>query len=149
MKCGFHGGLVVDYPNSRKAKKFFLCLFTGGTNPNAQLPKGLTGEEGLGYEDAIDGKVSFEKERLRSKGRGKRKGPKETSKEWIMRKKEVGWSRSFADSLSTHHILALSETREGCRAERFQIYWTEAEAQVLSLHLTAPTPRLIICNTSF
>ncbi len=89
MKCGFHGGLVIDYPNSRKAKKFFLCLFTGGTNPNTQLPKGLTGEEGKGYEDAIDGKVSFEKQRLRTKGRDKRKGPKETSKEWILRKKEV------------------------------------------------------------
>lgn len=30
MRSGFQGGLVVDYPNSRKAKKFYLCLFTGG-----------------------------------------------------------------------------------------------------------------------
>jgi len=27
MKCGFTGGLVIDYPNSTKAKKYFLCLF--------------------------------------------------------------------------------------------------------------------------
>jgi len=29
MKCGFSGGMVVDFPNSTKAKKFFLCLFAG------------------------------------------------------------------------------------------------------------------------
>lgn len=38
MKAGFYGGLVVDYPNSAKAKKYFLVLMTGGT---AQLPKAL------------------------------------------------------------------------------------------------------------
>ncbi|KAF8337526.1 williams-Beuren syndrome critical region protein 22 [Cantharellus anzutake] len=91
MKCGFRGGLVVDYPNSKKAKKFFLCLFTGGTNSNAhvELPKGLTGEEGPGYEDATHKEVIFEKQRARTKERGKRKGPKETAKEWILRKKEL------------------------------------------------------------
>ena len=25
-KCGFTGGLVVDYPNSSRAKKYYLCL---------------------------------------------------------------------------------------------------------------------------
>ena len=39
MKAGFSGGLVVDYPNSSKAKKIFLCLMTGGGNQT--LPKGL------------------------------------------------------------------------------------------------------------
>lgn len=38
MKAGFYGGLVVDYPNSTKAKKYFLVLMTGGA---AQLPKAL------------------------------------------------------------------------------------------------------------
>lgn len=38
MKSGFTGGLVVDYPNSTKAKKFFLCLMTGGSQP---LPTAL------------------------------------------------------------------------------------------------------------
>ena len=42
MKAGFSGGLVVDYPNSTKAKKMFLVLMTGGAQP---LPAGL-GEEG-------------------------------------------------------------------------------------------------------
>lgn len=38
MKAGFYGGLVVDYPNSTKAKKYFLVLMTGGV---AQLPQAL------------------------------------------------------------------------------------------------------------
>lgn len=38
MKAGFYGGLVVDFPNSTKAKKYFLVLMTGGV---AQLPTAL------------------------------------------------------------------------------------------------------------
>ncbi|KAJ8984136.1 hypothetical protein NQ317_017786 [Molorchus minor] len=34
MKAGFYGGIVVDYPNSTKAKKFFLVLMTGVTSTN-------------------------------------------------------------------------------------------------------------------
>merc|ERR1711977_726572 len=43
MKAGFTGGLVVDYPNSSKAKKFFLVLMTGGAQP---LPEALGQEPG-------------------------------------------------------------------------------------------------------
>ena len=28
-RCGFTGGLVVDYPHSAKARKHYLCLFAG------------------------------------------------------------------------------------------------------------------------
>lgn len=96
MRAGFQGGLVVDYPNSRKAKKFFLCLFTGGENISKQkveLPKALTGEPV--DEDGDDvGRVKFEKQRARDgNGRGekgkKRRHPKEAAKDWILRKKEV------------------------------------------------------------
>lgn len=38
MKAGFYGGLVVDYPNSARAKKYFLVLMTGGS---PQLPQAL------------------------------------------------------------------------------------------------------------
>lgn len=37
-KAGFYGGVVVDFPNSTKAKKFFLVLMTGGP---AVLPQAL------------------------------------------------------------------------------------------------------------
>lgn len=29
MKNGFTGGLIVDYPNSKKAKKYYLFLMAG------------------------------------------------------------------------------------------------------------------------
>lgn len=38
MRAGFYGGIVIDYPNSTKAKKYFLVLMTGGV---AELPKAL------------------------------------------------------------------------------------------------------------
>ncbi|KAF8317363.1 S-adenosyl-L-methionine-dependent methyltransferase [Clavulina sp. PMI_390] len=94
MKAGFQGGLVVDYPNSRKAKKFFLCLFTGGENPNKriELPQPLTGEPIEEDDDGI-GRAKFEKGRARDNERGargkKRKHPKESAKDWILRKKEL------------------------------------------------------------
>lgn len=37
-KAGFFGGVVVDFPNSTKAKKVFLVLMTGGA---VVLPKAL------------------------------------------------------------------------------------------------------------
>lgn len=45
-KAGFFGGIVVDFPNSTKAKKFFLVLMTGGAMP---LPKAL----GTGDNDTV------------------------------------------------------------------------------------------------
>jgi 18S rRNA (guanine1575-N7)-methyltransferase len=38
LRCGFSGGLVVDYPNSRKARKHYLCLFAG--LDAAKVPEG-------------------------------------------------------------------------------------------------------------
>ncbi|TBU65877.1 S-adenosyl-L-methionine-dependent methyltransferase [Dichomitus squalens] len=83
QKAGFGGGIVVDYPNSKKARKVFLCLFVGGGGGAQQVPKGLEGEE----ED--EGRVQFEKrrERLKAKSGGKRKNIKD--KDWILKKKEL------------------------------------------------------------
>jgi len=79
MKAGFTGGLVVDYPNSTKAKKFFLVLMTGGSQP---MPRAL-GEEG-GQQMAG---ARFETKRERVKQiRGVKKGVK--TKDWILDKKE-------------------------------------------------------------
>ncbi|KAJ7581145.1 S-adenosyl-L-methionine-dependent methyltransferase [Mycena floridula] len=84
QKAGFGGGVVVDYPNSNKARKVFLCLFVGGGGGQQQIPKGLDGEV------VDDGKARFERRRERERGRdrtGKRKSPKD--KEWILKKKEL------------------------------------------------------------
>ncbi|KIK30899.1 hypothetical protein PISMIDRAFT_125279 [Pisolithus microcarpus 441] len=81
QRAGFGGGVVVDYPNSKKAKKVFLCLFVG-SGGGQQLPKGLEGEE--------DDHVRFERRREMEKKRdrsGKRKPLKD--KVWILKKKEL------------------------------------------------------------
>jgi 18S rRNA (guanine1575-N7)-methyltransferase len=85
QKAGFGGGIVVDYPNSKKARKVFLCLFVGGGGGPQQLPKGLEGDEVEGEDQ-----VRFEKrrEKLRARGKnGKRKSIKD--RDWILKKKEV------------------------------------------------------------
>lgn len=59
MKNGFTGGLIVDYPNSKKAKKYFLFLMAGysqeivnDAKATINLPKALgEDEDGSGDED--------------------------------------------------------------------------------------------------
>lgn len=52
MKNGFTGGLIVDFPNSKKAKKYFLFLMAGHSDEiqkDAQeaifLPKARDGQD--------------------------------------------------------------------------------------------------------
>ena len=47
MRAGFTGGLVVDFPNSTKAKKYFLCLCAGNAELNYQTPAA----QGAGVRD--------------------------------------------------------------------------------------------------
>jgi 18S rRNA (guanine1575-N7)-methyltransferase len=56
MKNGFTGGLIVDFPNSKKAKKYYLFLMAGyseeimkDAEKAIMLPKART--EGEGYSD--------------------------------------------------------------------------------------------------
>lgn len=82
QKAGFGGGVVVDYPNSKKARKVFLCLFVGGGGTQQQMPKGIEGED--------DDQVRFERRREKERKRdvsGKRKNMKD--KDWILKKKEL------------------------------------------------------------
>ncbi|KZT28419.1 williams-Beuren syndrome critical region protein 22 [Neolentinus lepideus HHB14362 ss-1] len=92
QKAGFGGGVVVDYPNSKKAKKVFLCLFVG-SGGGQQVPKGLEGEEGEEAED----RAKFERRRQREKRRkdSKKKGIKD--RDWILRKKELYRRRGKED----------------------------------------------------
>uniref|UniRef100_A0A8C3BY34 18S rRNA (guanine-N(7))-methyltransferase n=1 Tax=Cairina moschata TaxID=8855 RepID=A0A8C3BY34_CAIMO len=80
MRAGFTGGMVVDYPNSTKAKKFFLCLFVGASGT---LPKGL-GTECADGEEIQQAKFTSERTRFRNtKGKSVKK-----SRDWILEKKE-------------------------------------------------------------
>ena len=63
LKNGFTGGLIVDFPNSRKAKKFFLFLMAGYSDeiindaekaimlPKARLGEGYSDNEEMDSED--------------------------------------------------------------------------------------------------
>lgn len=79
MKAGFYGGLVVDYPNSAKAKKYFLVLMTGG-EANVELPAAL------GTDAAEQNRIAYNRKREMVKAaRGK---PLKKSRDWILQKKE-------------------------------------------------------------
>lgn len=76
MKAGFYGGVVIDYPNSAKAKKFFLVLMTGGSAP---LP------QALGTDETDNLQIKYAKREATRNIRGK---PLKNSRTWIMEKKE-------------------------------------------------------------
>lgn len=83
-RCGFGGGLVVDYPNSKKARKFYLVLMAGMSETKVEMPKALEDEN------------TVKNESRREKGKERRKkGIK--AKEWILRKKEVYRKRGKED----------------------------------------------------
>ena len=87
LKNGFTGGLIVDFPNSKKAKKYFLFLMAGYSEDimkDAQkaimLPKART--EGDGYSDD---ESSNEDESMEESN--KSESEEEESQEEDMRKK--------------------------------------------------------------
>lgn len=95
-KAGFGGGLVVDYPNSVKAKKIYLVLWVGGemmVGPNGegqgvkqQLPQALDFDEpGVIHHERR--KVHDERQERNKKKKG------ETMKQYILRKKELDRAR--------------------------------------------------------
>ncbi|KAF9984319.1 hypothetical protein BGZ75_004113 [Mortierella antarctica] len=87
VRCGFEGGLVVDYPNSKKAKKFYLCLFAGQevNGVKQQLPAAL-GEDEEG-EPGENGVQYTSKKRTDSRMRSNKRKPTK-DKNWVLKKKE-------------------------------------------------------------
>lgn len=76
MRAGFYGGVVVDFPNSTKAKKYYLVLMTGGAQ---QLPAALGTEED-------SNQIPYSRKRELTKGiRGQNV---KKSRDWILHKKE-------------------------------------------------------------
>jgi 18S rRNA (guanine1575-N7)-methyltransferase len=85
-KVGFTGGLVVDYPNSKSAKKYYLCLFTGGSSGESQkLPEAL--------DDETNGVKNTTQQVRERRGRKPRAPIKD--KNWVIRKKELARKRGF------------------------------------------------------
>ena len=88
QRAGFGGGVVVDYPNSAKRRKMYLCLMVG----QSDVPKGL-GENGMEVEGGEEGeegdRVKNEKRRRRERLKGKKVMKGAVDKEWILKKKEL------------------------------------------------------------
>jgi 18S rRNA (guanine1575-N7)-methyltransferase len=88
LKAGFTGGVLVDYPNSAKAKKYYLVLFAGML---PVMPSALTEEDSASAAGSESGvtSVSFISERERQRKRkSKKKRIPVKSREWILNKKE-------------------------------------------------------------
>lgn len=90
MKAGFTGGVLVDYPNSSKAKKYFLCLFAGyrdSPHQSPQIPAAL-GDANLEH-------VSYS-DQLIQRRQGKTTGGKsKRTKSWIQAKKDLARKRGI------------------------------------------------------
>lgn len=97
MQAGFSGGLVVDYPNSSKRKKYFLCLFAGHGSIDYDLPTGRTDEMAIdGEYDGDDlsvhehetncGTIRNAQKQREHHRKQKKKNVKD--KQWVLRKKE-------------------------------------------------------------
>ena len=96
-KAGFTGGLVVDYPNSKKAKKFYLCLMSGQSNSlNGKPPVALGSEEVSVNADAVAYATNREKSRSQRK-LNRKKGDVQGDKDWILRKKSLYRQRGKED----------------------------------------------------
>ena len=121
--------MVVDYPNSNKARKVFLCLFVGGGGSAQQVPKGLEAEEEDGQSHARF-EASRQRQRKREKN-SKRKGIKD--RDWILRKKEVcAPLERGIQTLININLTAISAPRQRGCSQRLQIHRSQAEGSILS-----------------
>lgn len=94
MQSGFTGGLVVDYPNSTKRKKYFLCLFVGSSGERHRAPQPLTdeNEDDPRHPRQVNVKDNKRQSQWRNKkSNGKRQNVKD--KEWVTKKKETARKR--------------------------------------------------------
>lgn len=97
-RAGFGGGLVVDYPNSAKARKIYLVLWVGG-----EMLVGLNGEN-QGVKQTLPKGLESEEDTVRNESRrvGDRhrelRGKKqvESKRHYIQRKKEQNRLRGKA-----------------------------------------------------
>jgi 18S rRNA (guanine1575-N7)-methyltransferase len=84
---GFGGGIVVDYPNSAKAKKHYLVLSCDRTS-RTQMPKGVKAKARSTVQvSSSSSKDPYNNKKQKQQPIRKKKGVK--TKEWIVHKKET------------------------------------------------------------
>mmetsp|Transcript_19139 Transcript_19139/g.53361 ORF Transcript_19139/g.53361 Transcript_19139/m.53361 type:complete len:298 (+) Transcript_19139:133-1026(+) len=93
MRVGFTGGLVVDFPHSTRAKKYFLCLMVGQSNyaPQARGLNGSDDEDEDARSVAVSsrqrGKKKHGQTGAGSSGGVSKRHPEGKGKAWILKKK--------------------------------------------------------------
>lgn len=84
LRAGFTGGVLIDYPESKKKMKLYLVLTVGGClSGQSDMPEALT--------DAPNATVSYAKRQTnhqRNKNDLKSRTAPKGSREWIVEKKE-------------------------------------------------------------
>jgi 18S rRNA (guanine1575-N7)-methyltransferase len=90
MRVGFSGGLVLDYPHSTRAKKYFLVLMVGA---GGYAPQGKDGEPGDSGDEAGPAGPAHVAVAGRERRGGKRKGPpgggaSAKDRAWVVKKKD-------------------------------------------------------------
>lgn len=103
MRAGFSGGLVVDYPNSTKAKKYYLCLFAGVARPD--MPKALDEE----VPTSSNKNVQFSTARIRERKGKDKKNAKD--KNWVLKKKEARRKQGKATATDSKFTARKRNTR--------------------------------------
>jgi 18S rRNA (guanine1575-N7)-methyltransferase len=83
LQAGFGGGVVIDYPDSTKAKKYFLFLFVGTANA-IDMPKGLQDGETSKRPNMIQFTAGGT---IKNRKKGKVKAVKD--RKWVQKKKET------------------------------------------------------------
>eukprot|EP00310_Coccolithus_braarudii_P014215 CAMPEP_0183354326 /NCGR_PEP_ID=MMETSP0164_2-20130417/37242_1 /TAXON_ID=221442 /ORGANISM="Coccolithus pelagicus ssp braarudi, Strain PLY182g" /LENGTH=291 /DNA_ID=CAMNT_0025527185 /DNA_START=51 /DNA_END=926 /DNA_ORIENTATION=+ len=90
MRGGFGGGLVVDYPHSTKAKKYFLVLLAGPPDPSFSLPQAKGMNDAMSTAGTEVSNVARQNHaRRHPPSRGKAGHAIVKSREWVQRKKET------------------------------------------------------------
>ncbi|KAK9864912.1 hypothetical protein WJX84_004821 [Apatococcus fuscideae] len=89
MRAGFSGGLVVDFPHSTRAKKYFLVLMVGSAAP-LPTPEGLDGEEPVddGQVNIINRKQQKRRKTNHAIVMDSSRHPEAKGKSWIFKKKD-------------------------------------------------------------
>lgn len=89
MSAGFTGGLVVDYPNSAKAKKYYLVLMTGTakTAGSSSSHRVAAASMPTALGDGSATSAHFESGRQSGKKRGHDREPAVKSRGWVRQKK--------------------------------------------------------------
>jgi len=106
MRAGFGGGLVIDFPHSTKAKKYFLVLLAGPPDEGFSMPVAL-GEDGMSVGGPStagglgagpgapanaarnEGRKRHAKRAMDSREKARKGKISKKSRDWILLKKEA------------------------------------------------------------